>query len=561
MLTEAETDRALVLIVDDDPAIRMLTRESLEQAEFAVAEAQDGTEAIDKFKTLRPDLVLLDLVMPQMDGFATLASLRGLPTGHRVPIVVVSALDDLKSIHRAYEAGATDFVTKPVQWPILSNRVRFVLRASEALERLRDSEATLREAQRLARLANWGWDLNKDVFWWSDEAISMLALEPGDGHFTSEDYLNLVHTDDRDSVEEALRATLEHRRPYELDHRVAMSDQTVRTFHVQGQVTCGRSRKRGSLSGTVQDITDRKRLEEKHQRLQEELHQAQKLEAVGQLAAGIAHEINTPVQFIGDNTRFLRGGFSDLEKLLQRCAELTSAAGGDGACPQLAREIRAELDHADLDFLVEEIPKAIEQSLEGIHRVTQIVRAMKEFSHPGTDDKTLIDLNHAIKTTIIVARNEWKFVADVATDLDPQLPLVPCFSGEINQVILNIIVNAAHAIADAVAGSDFAKGAITIATRQAGNCAEIRITDTGTGIPDGVKAKIFEPFFTTKGVGKGTGQGLSVAHRIVVKRHGGTIAVDTEVGKGTTFLIRLPIEPEVSGHEESARSTPVACSS
>jgi signal transduction histidine kinase len=178
---------------------------------------------------------------------------------------------------------------------------------------------------------------------------------------------------------------------------------------------------------------------------------------------------------------------------------------------------------------------------EGVDRVAKIVRAMKDFSHPGTGEKTAVNINLAIENTIMVARNEWKYVAEMVTGQDPNLPLVSCLPDEFNQVLLNLIINAAHAIGEVV-GSGSNKGAITISTRQDGDWAEIRVQDTGTGIPEKIRPKIFDPFFTTKQVGKGTGQGLAIAHSVIVDKHGGTIACETEVGQGTTFVIRLPLE-------------------
>jgi signal transduction histidine kinase len=167
---------------------------------------------------------------------------------------------------------------------------------------------------------------------------------------------------------------------------------------------------------------------------------------------------------------------------------------------------------------------------------------MKEFSHPGSKEKIMINLNKAIESTVSIARNEWKYVADVRTNLEPSLPLVPCLIGEFNQVMLNMIVNAAHSIGDVVKSAG-GKGTITISTSRVGEFIEIGIADTGMGIPEAVRHKIFDPFFTTKEVGRGTGQGLSIARSVIVGKHGGTIAVDSEVGKGTTFLIRLPLDP------------------
>jgi signal transduction histidine kinase len=272
-----------------------------------------------------------------------------------------------------------------------------------------------------------------------------------------------------------------------------------------------------------------------------QLRQAQKLEAIGRLAAGIAHEINTPAQFIGDNTRFLRESFGDLLKVLAGYQRLLRAAKQNVLHPELIAEAEAAIQAADPDYLATEIPKAIEQSLEGIARVTNIVRAMKDFSQPGTNEKTPVNLNQAIESTLTVCRNEWKYVADLVTQLDPSLPPVPCLPGEFNQVILNIVVNAAHAIADVVGDGSQKKGTITVSTRHDGDRAELRICDTGTGMPEQVREKIFDPFFTTRGVGRGTGQGLAIARSVVVHKHHGTITFETEVGRGTAFIIRLPV--------------------
>jgi len=199
----------------------------------------------------------------------------------------------------------------------------------------------------------------------------------------------------------------------------------------------------------------------------------------------------------------------------------------------LISDIEAMAEEIDIEYLIEEIPQAIHQSLDGVDRVANIVRAMKEFAHPGVEEKTFIDVNKAIENTIIVARNEWKYVAEMITDFDSSLPLVPCLPGDFNQVILNMIVNASHAIAD-VNGSGN-KGVIKICTSYSDDCAEIRISDTGTGIPDAAISKIFDPFFTTKEVGKGTGQGLAISYDVIIKKHGGTITFDTKIGKDKTF--------------------------
>ena len=294
---------------------------------------------------------------------------------------------------------------------------------------------------------------------------------------------------------------------------------------------------------TFIDITERKQMER-------DLGQARKLEAIGQLAAGIAHEINTPTQFVGDNIRFLHDAFPDLLALAERCrevaAQLSSVPGEASAT--LAATLREALEAADSEYLSEEVPRAIEQALEGVDRVSKIVRAMKEFSHPSTT-KTRIDLNHAIESTITVARSEWKYVADLTTDLDPELPPVPCVPAELNQTILNLLVNAAHAIADKLGEGASQKGTISISTRRVGPWAEIRITDSGTGIPEAIRERIFDPFFTTKEVGKGTGQGLAIAHNAIVGKHQGTLECESVEGQGTTFIIRLPLDTDDDGSD------------
>jgi len=283
------------------------------------------------------------------------------------------------------------------------------------------------------------------------------------------------------------------------------------------------------------DITERRALES-------QLNQAQKLESIGQLAAGIAHEINTPTQYVGDNIRFLKDSFNDLLGIVQAYERLLKAAEQGSINPELVAEMETAAADADVEYLAEEIPKAIGQSLEGVDRVASIVRAMKEFSYPGGKAKTAVDINRAIENTVTVARNEWKYVAEMHTDFDESLPPVPCLPGEFNQVILNMIINAAHAIADVVGDGSNGKGRITIGTRRDDGWAEVRISDTGIGIPEAIRDRIFDPFFTTKDVGKGTGQGLSIARSVIVDKHGGTITFESETGKGTTFIVRLPLE-------------------
>jgi PAS domain S-box-containing protein len=281
------------------------------------------------------------------------------------------------------------------------------------------------------------------------------------------------------------------------------------------------------------DTTERKQLVT-------QLAQAQRLESMGELAAGIAHEINTPTQYIGDNVRFLEDAFQGIEMV---CKEYRSL-DFEQITPETIAKLRAVEEEADIDYTLKEIPSAIAQSLDGVERVSKIVKAMKEFSHPGSQEKVPLDLKHAIESTLTVARNEWKYVAEVETNFDPALPPVPCLPGEFNQMILNLVINAAHAIKDVV-GNGGQKGRITVTTKLDGVWAEIRIKDTGTGIPENVRNKVFNPFFTTKEVGKGSGQGLAIARSVVVDKHGGNITFETCSGEGTTFIVRLPFNTAI----------------
>jgi signal transduction histidine kinase len=272
-----------------------------------------------------------------------------------------------------------------------------------------------------------------------------------------------------------------------------------------------------------------------------QLNQAQKLESIGRLAAGIAHEINTPSQFVSDNISYVSRSMADIERLLAAHGGIVAYLEKSGPLPPEVEALLQPIRKIKQARLRQEVPAALADASDGMGRITKIVRAMKSFSHPGGDEMTLTDLNQAIDSTLIVCRNEWKYIADLETDFAPDLPTVPCLRGDFNQVILNLVVNAAHAIADVVAQTPGTKGRITVSTRAEGDWVEVRISDTGTGIPESARPHLFEPFFTTKPVGKGTGQGLALARSVIVDRHKGSLTFETELGRGSTFILRLPL--------------------
>ncbi len=292
------------------------------------------------------------------------------------------------------------------------------------------------------------------------------------------------------------------------------------------------------------DVTSVKEDEEERRRLELELRLSQKLEAVGQLAAGIAHEINTPVQFVGDTIRFLDDAFSDLSDLTEAYGEVRDVVIGIGTEADVLARLAAAEETADLEYLRERVPAALTRARDGIERVATIVRAIRDFAHPPTTVKGPVDINRALANTLIVAANEYKYVADVECDLG-ELPPVVANAGDLNQVFLNLVVNAAQAIEDRVGDGD-ERGAIHINTAVEGDRVVVGISDTGVGIAPDVAGRVFDPFFTTKEVGRGTGQGLAISHTIVHERHGGSLTFSSRVGEGTTFYVRLPIDDGVA---------------
>lgn len=279
------------------------------------------------------------------------------------------------------------------------------------------------------------------------------------------------------------------------------------------------------------------------------LRQAQKLESLGRLAAGVAHEINTPLQFVSNSLTFVSDAQRDLSSLIERYRGALSELSQGKPLATVTEDIRALEHELDLEYLLENSPPALQRSLDGLRRVAAIVRSLKEFSHPG-QELSEIDLNHAIETTLTICAHEYKGVAEIETELSP-LPPITCYAGEINQALLNVVVNAAHAIAER-GPANGSKGRICVRTKLEGELVVISVQDNGPGIAEAIRDRIFDPFFTTKEVGKGTGQGLAIARTAIHDKHAGTLTFETELGKGTTFFLRFPIRPSAASAVLSA---------
>ncbi len=374
------------------------------------------------------------------------------------------------------------------------------------------------------------------VMKWNDSASNLFGIASPEalGRPLKELGINL----DWGRIDEGLAACRKNRQPVILDRVVYTPPESRKqTLKINIFPLPGDADGQPGLLLLGEDITQQ-------EQLQSQLAQAQKLESIGQLAAGIAHEINTPAQYVSSNVTFIQGAAADIFKLCGEFRHLLEAAKAGPVSPELIQAVEKSMDEHGLEYLEEEVPKAIAETLEGVGRISTIVRSVKQFAHPGSSEMSLADLNEAMRSTVVVSRNEWKYVADLTSDLDPDLPPVYCMIGEINQVVLNLIINAAHAIADAARSDPGRKGLITLGTKRDGPWVEIRVEDNGMGIPPEVQPRIFDPFFTTKEVGKGSGQGLAIARSVVVEKHKGQLFFETEPGQGTSFHVRLPLQQE-----------------
>ena len=488
------------------------------------------------------DLVLADYVLPSFDGLSALEQVRA--ADPELPCIILSGQVGEEFAVGAMRAGARDFINKNNLSRLIS-AVNRELRSEEDRRagrmsrlRLRESEDTFKAITGAAQDGIVMIDPEGAVCFWNPAAERIFG-------YTAEEALGrglhalIAPGKDQESFKRMFPEFVRtgEGRAIGSTTLVVARTRDQREIHVELSLSKVHFQNGWHGVAIVRDVTRRIALDAERLRMETLLHQAQKLEAMGRLAAGIAHEINTPIQYLGDNTVFLREACRDMLAYL----DSVQAAATAGWSPESLRaSLAAGLEALDLAYLRDEIPKAIQQSLDGVARVARFVSAMKDFSHPSMGVKGILDLNRVIESTVLVCRNEWKYMAELDLDLDPELPAISGYADELNQAVLNLVVNAAHAIEAAGLREQGGKGLIRIRTRRAPGHVEIHVSDNGTGIPEAIRERIFDPFFTTKPVGKGTGQGLAIAHDIIVERHRGRIRIDTAPGQGTTFILELP---------------------
>jgi two-component system, NtrC family, sensor kinase len=548
-LGREEQRRPRLLCVDDSVAFREQVQKLL-GGEYDVTLASDGIEGLRAAKAHPPETVLSDFEMPGLNGLQLLLAMKSDPALKAIPFLIATASAQGRASAQLLDAGAHDFLLKSSGPEELRARVRAATRSHRIQ---REAQAERQGLARMAQLLARSEARTRAVI---ESAADAIVLLGPDGKIeavnqAAEQMFGFVQ---REAVGLAFlqEFVAARSRPVLAKRLAGLGDGPPGggpRFHAgtyglrrgghEFPIDC-RFRQLGTGPSTgscafVKDLTEA-------QRLELDLQQARKLESVGQLAAGIAHEINTPMQYIGDNTLFFGEAFGAVCTLIQRFRSALTAGDLEAARSDVERAT-VELD---IDYFLEQLPSVIKSTADGVARVSTIVRAMKDFAHPDQLEMVAADLNRAILATLEVARNEYRYVADVETRLE-ELPAVTCYAGDLNQVFLNLIVNAAHAVEQAIQGTS-RRGRIEVATRVDGHDVVVTVMDTGTGIPEQIRHRIFDPFFTTKEVGKGTGQGLSIAQRVIAK-HKGQITFTTQVGQGTTFLIRLPVDGPAARRE------------
>ncbi len=529
-MNDVQIGEKIIFVVDDDQDVQVFVKTILERSGLKVEQFLNGNELLNRIKDQIPDLILLDIDMPYgLDGFDVCRKLKADKQSDEIPIVFLSAAADVVNKVKGFELGAVDYIPKPVLPGELTARVKTHLANFQLKKELKKSEAKYRLM--MESIIDPLYIVSPDYI--VEYMNPAMVRQFGEKKVGQKCYLALhglenpckwcmVEKAQKDRSQAIEFVAPKNRRRYQVT--------TMPIHHDSGRV---------SPMNMMRDVTDYWNALEEKRKAEKRLLQAQKLESIGQLAAGIAHEINTPVQFIQDNTSFIETAFSELMPVLTLCEKVVDKIKSGSDTGELIEKMETALENADLEYHKEEIPLAIQQSYDGARRIAKIVQSMKEFSSREAGNVE-IDINHTLENILTISKNEWKYVSNMCHDFDASLPKILCSPSELNQALLNIIINAANAIEEKLGPKPEKKGMIHITTSQVKNWIEIQIKDTGIGISEENMDRIFDPFFSTREIGRGSGQGLSVAYANIVEKNNGTIDCKSIPGQGTIFNIRLP---------------------
>jgi len=511
----------LVLVVDDDQVARLLMRQTLEKEGFSVIEASNGIEALEQFDTAHPDIMLLDLDMPEMDGYEVCVELRKRQQARYFPVLMVTGYEDTASINRAYDIGATDFITKPVNWALLPHRVRYLIRNAESVSQLDMSELRLAEAQRIAHLGSWNWDIGSGEIYWSDETYRIFNLQPGEIKPDYQTFLNFVHPEDRPSVEHAVQQALETKGLYHIEHRIIDAKGDERIVREHGQISLNEAGEPVSMLGSVHDITDQRHIEQ-------QLIQSQKMEAMGTLVGGIAHEFNNMLAGITANLYLIKNSMQNH--------------------PDTCKRVK---------------------SIELISfRASEMIRQLLMFARKNSIEKKCVILPYLLRESINLNRAAIPKNIDLDYDFAEGSMVVHGDEAQIQQMLLNLLNNAKDALEGVSAPQIqvslqrfepdelFYKRNPEVAE---GTFARLSVKDNGEGISSENISRVMEPYFTTKKIGKGTGLGLPMVYG-VVQSHNGVLQIDSTPGQGTSMHVLFPLmETETgSGLSNDVTEQPIA---
>lgn len=576
-MTEHTAEKT-ILIVDDEATSRRYIATMLQHAGYRSMSAVNGPEALRKAREAAPDLVLLDIIMPEMDGFAVCKAMRSDPALQHIPIIIVTGLEEKESRIRGLQCGANDYITKPFDTMEVMLKIGNLLKLKEyeqelrlqnerledavrtrtadlarAVEELRSAEMFSRELFNKIKTAKMEWEKSIDAI----KDLIVLVNSKGEIKRCNRSFQQFIGRSYADLLGAAWSSIC---REIAGSDAPEVKNESVCSYEAQGrsfEVVAFSFQDLDGTEGrifTIRDVTElramTRALETEHRKLEQAYNdlklaqakvvQQEKMATIGQLAAGVAHEINNPTGFIMSNL----GSLQKYAERLKTFIRLQSDALA-GLPEEVLQPIADQRRMLKIDAITEDLGSLLRESLDGAERITKIVQDLKSFSRVDEPEMKRVDINAGIESTINIVWNELKYKASITKEYGP-IPPIMCNAGQLNQVFMNLLVNAAHAIEK--------QGLITIRTWNEGGNVNVAISDTGCGIPPEQVGRIFEPFYTTKPVGQGTGLGLAIACDIV-KKHNGTIEVVSEVGKGTTFTIRLPITPDKDKQETDLIAT------